>query len=242
MAPEMALLGAALVGAKQRVAAGMRFQTGTLEGKSVVLLQCGVGKVNAAIGTALLLELFSPTAVLNTGSAGGLLPTQTFGDTLISTEVLHHDVDVTAFGYAPGQVPGLPAVFPSDPDLVALADRCLGSFPHTKGQIGSGDIFVHDPEVIAKIRSRFPDLCAVEMEAAAIAQACHLTGTPFVVVRALSDIAGQESPMKFEEFLPLAAKIPIISKVQEFNLNQANEALLSLKQGNVRAAAVLWIS
>ena len=134
------------------------------------------------------------------------MPDQTFGDTLISTEVLHHDVDVTAFGYAPGQVPGLPAVFPSDPTLVALADRCLKGVPHTKGRIGSGDIFVHDAEVIAKIRQKFPGLCAVEMEAAAIAQACHLAQTPFVVVRALSDIAGKESPMKFEEFLPLASK------------------------------------
>ncbi len=206
MAPEMALLSGALAGTQQRTASGMSFQTGTLEGKSVVLLQCGVGKVNAAIGAALLLELFHPTAVINTGSAGGLLATQTFGDTLISTEVLHHDVDVTAFGYAPGQVPGLPAAFPSDAALVALADRCLSGVSHTKGPIGSGDVFVHDPEVIARIRTTFPALCAVEMEAAAIAQACHLAGTPFVVVRALSDIAGKESPMKFEEFLPLASK------------------------------------
>lgn len=206
MAPEMTLLGEALLHSRVRVVAGMSFRTGTLEGKDVVLLQCGVGKVNAAIGAALLIELFHPSAVLNTGSAGGLLSNQTFGDTVVSTSVLHHDVDVTAFGYAPGQVPGLPAAFVSDSLLVALADKCLQGTPHTKGQIGSGDIFVHDPEVIGRIRVRFPDLCAVEMEAAAIAQACHLTGTPFVVVRALSDIAGKESPMKFDEFLPLASK------------------------------------
>jgi adenosylhomocysteine nucleosidase len=206
MVPEMEILGAALVGTRRRTAAGMSFLTGTLEGKDVVLLQCGVGKVNAAIGAALLLELFRPSAVLNTGSAGGLLSTQSFGDTLVSTAVVHHDVDVTAFGYAPGQVPGLPATFVSDPALVALAESCLEGIPHTKGLIGSGDVFVHDAEVIARIRSRFPGLCAVEMEAAAIAQACSLTETPFVVVRALSDIAGKESPMKFDEFLPLASK------------------------------------
>lgn len=206
MAPEMALLGETLLGSRERKVAGMSFRTGTLEGKDVVLLQCGVGKVNAAIGAALLIELFRPSAILNTGSAGGLLPTQTFGDTVVSTSVLYHDVDVTAFGYAPGQVPGLPAAFVSDPALVTLAESCLRGVAHTKGQIGSGDIFVHDAKVIAGIRARFPDLCAVEMEAAAIAQACHLTETPFVVVRALSDIAGKESPMKFEEFLPLASK------------------------------------
>jgi adenosylhomocysteine nucleosidase len=206
MAPEMALLGTALEGAQERTAAGMTYRTGKLAGKDVVLLQCGIGKVNAGIGAALLVELFRPSAVLNTGSAGGLLATQTFGDTVVSTAVVHHDVDVTAFGYAPGQVPGLPAAFPSDPTLVALADRCLAGIPHTKGVIGSGDVFVHDAAVIASIRARFPDLCAVEMEAAAIAQACWLTQTPFVVLRALSDIAGQESPMKFDEFLPLASK------------------------------------
>jgi len=206
MAPEMALLGAALSGGQDRTAAGMTFRTGRLEGKDVVLLQCGIGKVNAAVGTALLIELYHPTAVLNTGSAGGLLSTQTFGDTVVSTAVLHHDVDVTAFGYAPGQIPGLPLAFPADQNLVALAARCLEGEGHTTGIIGSGDVFVHDAEVIARIRSRFPDLCAVEMEAAAIAQVCHLTSTPFVVVRALSDIAGQESPMKFDEFLPLASR------------------------------------
>lgn len=206
MAPEMALLGAALEGAQERSAAGMTFRTGKLSGKDVVLLQCGIGKVNAGIGAALLVELYRPTAVLNTGSAGGLLPTQTFGDTVVSTAVVHHDVDVTAFGYAPGQVPGLPATFASDPDLVALAIRCLAGVPHTQGLIGSGDIFVHDAAVIVRIRSQFPDLCAVEMEAAAIAQACYLSATPFVVVRALSDIAGKESPLKFDEFLPLASK------------------------------------
>lgn len=208
MAPEMEILTAALELTGERTAAGMTFRTGKLAGKDVVLLQCGIGKVNAGIGAALMAEFYRPAAILNTGSAGGLLPTQTFGDTVVSTAVVHHDVEVTIFGYAPGQVPGLPATFPSDPGLIDLADRCLtaAGTPHAKGVVGSGDIFVFQPEVIARIRKTFPDLCAVEMEAAAIAQACHLAKVPFVVVRALSDIAGQESPMKFEEFLPLASK------------------------------------
>ena len=206
MAPEMAVLVSRLQKAQETNRLGMTFHTGTLEGREVVLLQCGIGKVNAAVGAALLLERYRPQAVFNTGSAGGLLSAQTFGDTVIGTAVVHHDVDVTAFGYVPGQVPGLPAAFPCDPELIALADRCLAGAPHSKGVIGSGDIFVHEAGVIARIRERFPDLCAVEMEAAAIAQVCHLAQTPFVVVRALSDIAGKESPMKFDEFLPLACE------------------------------------
>lgn len=206
MAPEMALLGDALTDVQTSTAAGMTFRQGRLQGQDVVLLQCGIGKVNAAVGTALLIEKFRPSAVINTGSAGGLLVSQAFGDTIVSTAVVHHDVDVTGFGYAPGQVPGLPTTFPADPALVALADRCLNGVPHTKGIIGSGDVFVHEASVIAHIRVTFPDLCAVEMEGAAIAQVCHLSGTPFVIIRALSDIAGKESPMKFDEFLPLASK------------------------------------
>ena len=206
MAPEMALLAAALEGSEERTTAGMTFRSGLLQGKKVVLLQCGIGKVNAAVGAALLIELFHPRAILNTGSAGGLLPTQTFGDTVVSTAVVHHDVDVTAFGYAPGQIPGLPASYPSDPALVALAVRCLHGVPHATGVIGSGDLFVHDAETVERILAKFPDVCAVEMEAAAIAQACHLSKVPFVVVRALSDIAGKESPVAFAEFLPLASQ------------------------------------
>jgi len=206
MAPEMALLSAALEGAQERHAAGMVFRSGRLEGRDVVLLQCGIGKVNAGIGAALMIELFHPSAILNTGSAGGLWSTQNFGDTVVSTGVVQHDVDVTAFGYAPGQIPGLPPVFAADANLVALADLCLADVPHSRGLVGSGDIFVHDPVVIARIQAKFPDLCAVEMEGAAIAQACHLSSTPFVIVRALSDIAGQESPVAFAEFLPLASQ------------------------------------
>lgn len=206
MAPEMALLSAALRETQERKAAGMTFRTGVLEGKEVVLLQCGIGKVNAAVGAALMIELFHPSAVLNTGSAGGLLATQSFGDTVVSRAVVQHDVDVTAFGYAPGQIPGLPVAFPSDPALVALADRCLEGSAHTIGVIGSGDVFVHDPLAIERILARFPDLCAVEMEAAAIAQACYLSQVPFVVLRALSDLAGRESPVAFAEFLPLASQ------------------------------------
>lgn len=206
MAPEMAILGAKLMAAQEIRELGMTFRKGILEGRPVVLLQCGIGKVNAAVGAALLLEKFRPEAVVNTGSAGGLLTEQTFGDIVVGTAVVHHDVDVTAFGYEYGQIPTLPAAFPCDPVLIDLADRCLRGVAHSKGVIGSGDVFVHDPAVIDGIRRRFPQLCAVEMEAAAIAQTCHLAQTPFVVVRALSDIAGKESPMKFEEFLPLACE------------------------------------
>lgn len=215
MGPEVAELRSHMTDVSETQLGGMTFWAGQLAGKPVVLLQCGIGKVNAAVGCALLLQTFHPQRILNTGSAGGLKAEQVFGDMVVSTEVLHHDVDVTAFGYAPGQVPGQSARYAADPTLVALATACLdrlklaGALPaklgHTLGVVGSGDIFVHQTEVLARLRATFPDLCSVEMESAAIAQTCALFHTPFVIIRALSDIAGKESPMKFDEFLPLAA-------------------------------------
>jgi adenosylhomocysteine nucleosidase len=216
MGPEVAELKSHMTGVQETTLAGMTFWAGHLGGRPVVLLQCGIGKVNAAVGCALLIQNFHPQRIVNTGSAGGLLPGQVFGDVVISTEVLHHDVDVTAFGYQMGQVPGQPPRYEADANLIALTDECLvalkavGKLPttlgHTKGLVGSGDIFVCTPEVIERLRKSFPTLCAVEMESAAIAQTCQLFHTPFVIIRALSDIAGQESPMKFDEFLPLASQ------------------------------------
>ncbi|NNM54501.1 MAG: 5'-methylthioadenosine/adenosylhomocysteine nucleosidase [Spirochaetales bacterium] len=192
------------------------FWTGELSKTPVVLVQCGIGKVNAAAACTLLSEKYSPQVIINTGSAGGLDPHLTFGDILIATTLLQHDFNVTAFGYALGQVPGLPAKFTSDKAVVESAHRCAdllhtsGELPSSVqivlGQIGSGDTFVHDPEYIDRLRANFPEMAAVEMEGAAIAQVCHLFHIPFVVIRAISDVAGKESPMTFDEFLPLASQ------------------------------------
>lgn len=216
MEQEVEHLRSLLEGSRTEVVGGFAYHAGRLSGAEVVLLKCGIGKVNSAVGCALLLEKYRPTAIVNTGSAGGLLPSQAVGDVVVSDAALYHDVDVTAFGYAKGQVPGQPASFGADPVLARAAERALdalqarGELPaslrHTRGVVGSGDVFVHDPDLVASIRRAFPELCAVEMESASIAHACALFGTPFVIVRALSDIAGKESPMSFDEFLPVASR------------------------------------
>jgi len=192
------------------------FFTGRIEGKNVTILRCGIGKVNAAVGCALLIQKFAPDCIINTGSAGGIHSDLKVGDAVISTGLLYHDVDVTAFNYKPGQLPGQPQVFPADEKLVKVAEDAVDqlkaedilpvSFTHRRGMIGSGDIFMHEPERIAEVRKIFPDVDAVEMEGAGIAHCCHLFSIPFLVIRALSDIAGTESPLKFDEFLPIAAK------------------------------------
>lgn len=209
MDEEVELLKASLEGREDHEIAGYHLFTGKMHGKDVVVLKSGIGKVNAAIGTTLLLREFTPDCVINTGSAGGFDPELNVGDVVISTDVRHHDVDVTIFGYEPGQVPGLPAAFAPDPLMAQVAERCISRMDGMKtvhGQIATGDAFMNDPERVARTRDTFPQMQAVEMEAAAIAQTCHQFGTPFIVIRALSDIAGKESNLSFEQFLVTAAK------------------------------------
>lgn len=216
MEEEVTLLRSKLEMMQETQRGGMVFYTGKLHGTDVVLVRSRIGKVNAASATTLLLRDYQPKYVINTGSAGGLMnQVQRFGDVLIPDRLAHHDVDVTAFGYRPGQIPGQAAEFPAHPYLVAKAEDAMegllkeGIFPpgtrHHRGLLVSGDAFISDPERVNQIKKHFPEAVAVEMEAAAIAQVCINFEVPFVVTRALSDIAGVESPMSFAEFLPIAA-------------------------------------
>lgn len=187
---------------------GVVFYRGQLQGYPVVLLRSGIGKVAAALSTTLLLERFAPDYVVNIGSAGGFDPKLNVGDVVIGSQLAYHDVDVTAFGYPPGQLPGQPLHFHADAELLALAERCLHAVAHVqsaRGLICSGDVFMADPARVAAVRQLFPEMQAVEMEGAAIAQVCQQFGVPYVVIRALSDIAGQESSTSFDEYLKVAA-------------------------------------
>lgn len=209
MEPEIALLKQQLQQSHTEQLGGYTFYIGTLAGKNVVLVQSGIGKVASAVATTLMICQFKPDCIINTGSAGGFDPELNVGDVVISTEVRHHDVDVTAFGYEIGQVPQMPAAFVAHPALIAAAEQsiaALGFCKTKKGLIATGDSFMCDPARIALTRQQFPAMLAVEMEGAAIAQSCHMLNTPFVVIRSLSDIAGKESPESFDAYLSVASK------------------------------------
>lgn len=208
MEEEVTLLRAQIENLQTKQIAGFEFYTGQIHGKSVVLLRSGIGKVNAAISATILMMEFKPTAVINIGSAGGFHPNLEIGDVVISDGVCHHDVDLSVFGYELGQLPGLPPCFLPEPGLVALAETAVAELGEVKamhGLIASGDRFMHDQSDVALTRDNFPKMIACEMEAAAIAQVCHQFDTGFVIIRALSDIAGKENAVAFEEFLPKAA-------------------------------------
>ena len=209
MEEEVELLRAAISNPKTTVIANSEYTEGTYEGKGVVLLKSGIGKVNAAMSTTILLHEFKPDVVINTGSAGGYDENLEVGAIVISDEVRHHDVDATIFGYEIGQVPQMPPAFKSNANLMQAAEQAvqkIGEHQAATGLITTGDAFMNDPVRVEVVRKQFPTMKAVEMEAAAVAQVCYQFGTPFVVIRALSDIAGKESNISFDEFLPVAAK------------------------------------
>ncbi len=185
------------------------FISGTFASLDVVLLQSGIGKVNAAIGTTLMIELFHPRFIINTGSAGGLVPALDIGDVVLATEIGHHDVDTTAFGYAKGQIPRMPPTFPSDRKLLGLAHRVVET-EHTykaiEGPIVSGDTFLDHPDEIRELLEEFPRSLAVEMESAAIAQTCHQFDLPFLIIRSISDKADSSSAGDFTENLHRASE------------------------------------
>ncbi|KHS80066.1 5'-methylthioadenosine/S-adenosylhomocysteine nucleosidase [Pectobacterium brasiliense] len=188
--------------------AGCEIYTGQINGVDVALLKSGIGKVSAALGTTLLLEHSKPDVVINTGSAGGLAPTLNVGDIVVSDEVRYHDADVTAFGYEPGQMAGCPAAFLADEKLITLAQEVIAELQlnAVRGLVVSGDAFINGAEPLARIRTTFPKAIAVEMEATAIAHVCHQFAVPFVVVRAISDVADKASHLSFDEFLSIAAQ------------------------------------
>lgn len=188
----------------------LTFVQGTLHQHQVVLVRCGIGKVAATVATTALIQQFSPDYVVNTGSAGGFDSALDIGDIVIGSALKHHDVDLTHFGYAPGQCAGdMPEAYHCAPELIVAAQQATDAvtgITHTTGLICTGDAFIGSDEAALRIQNIFSDMKACEMEGAAIAQTCHMLDTPFLVIRSLSDIAGKTSSVSFQEYLDQAAK------------------------------------
>ncbi|PPA71488.1 5'-methylthioadenosine/S-adenosylhomocysteine nucleosidase [Jeotgalibacillus proteolyticus] len=208
MEEEVTFLRSNIKNAEKATIANSEFISGMINDAEVVLVRSGIGKVNAAMTTTILVERYKPDVIINTGSAGGFDPSLNIGDIVISTEVRHHDVDVTVFGYEYGQVPNLPAAFIAHQTLKEAAERSAEAIENVQavsGLIATGDSFMNDPVRVEALRDKFENLQALEMEAAAIAQVAHQYGIPFVIIRSLSDIAGKESNISFDQYLEKAA-------------------------------------
>lgn len=191
--------------------AGMDFCEGKLSGMDVVVVQCGVGKVNAALCVQILCDCFGVTHVVNTGVAGSLCAELDIGDLVISQDAVYHDFDCSVINdaYRVGQVPGLSVwSFPSDPELMKLAMKAAEAVNpgHNKiGTVASGDQFICNKALKERIIANTGAVCT-EMEGAAIAHAAWRNQVPFVIIRAISDKADDSAEMDYPTFELIAAK------------------------------------
>lgn len=209
MPQEQAPLLATLTDATHTQIAHLSLTEGKLGRHRVILALAGIGKVNAAIATTLVITHYRPDFVINTGSAGGLGAEIQIGDIVMANACVHHDVDVRAFDYEYGQLPQLPREFNASEKLLTTAAHVSAEFSACRihqGLIASGDQFIDNKDKIKALRQHFPALLAVEMEAAAIAQTCHQFNTPHLIIRAISDHADQQAEQNFAEFIEQAGK------------------------------------
>ena len=190
--------------------AGMEFHEGVLNGMPVVVVRSGICKVNAAVCTQILIDDFGVDGIINTGVGGSLNAEINIGDIVISTDVVHHDVNAVEFGYALGQIPQMKVFsFPADEAFAekakAACNRVNPDITVWRGRICSGDQFVSSQEQKDQIIKAFHGWCT-EMEGAGIAQTAYLNGVPFIIVRAISDKADNSAYVDYATFEKKAAE------------------------------------
>ncbi|MGA9174724.1 MAG: 5'-methylthioadenosine/adenosylhomocysteine nucleosidase [Thermoactinomyces sp.] len=196
------------------------YYTGIIKDTPVVVCKSGVGKVNGAICTQILIDRFHVEAVIFTGVAGALHPDLDIGDLVISTECQQHDLDASALGFPKGTIPFQEtSVFPADPQLIRWAVKAGETLEGVRVRLGkvlSGDQFISDINKGAELREQLNGDC-VEMEGAAVAHVCHLSGIPYVVIRSMSDRADHSADVNFAEFTKLAAErsSALVTKILE---------------------------
>lgn len=190
MQKELDLLLPLLKDYTRTAANGYTFYTGTVAGKGVVVMKCGIGKVASAVGALTLIELFQPDLVINSGVAGGAGGSAGILDIVVGTRVAYHDVWCGP-GTEWGQASDCPRFFQTTDMVNSLP--CLNESDVVKhGLVASGDVFVSDEKVLEHIKTLYPDVCAVDMESGSIAQVCHMRQTPFACIRVVSDTPGAD--------------------------------------------------
>ena len=183
---------------------GMDFYRGKVNGKEVVVVRSGIGKVNAAVCSQILVDRFGVEAIVNTGIAGSLRAEINIGDIVLSTDSVQQDMDATGFGYPAGQIPRMDTfAFPADEKLLNLAKECCArvnpDIQAFTGRVVSGDQFISDKEKKQWLTETFDGSCT-EMEGAAIAQVCYLNHIGCLIIRAISDKADDSANMDYQEF------------------------------------------
>ena len=189
--------------------AGLEFISGKIYGKDVALLECGRGKVNAAVGTQIMIDLFKPDVVINSGIAGSLSKNLIIGDIVISSDCVEHDINCTALEETRGEIrfPNEKRIdIPADKEICKkLAECCNSLGSHVNiGRVASGDIFIVYRRQRESIAFEFDALCC-EMEGGAVGHVCYMNKVPFAIIRSISDDFKFNKPENYEEFSQLAA-------------------------------------
>ena len=208
MVPEIEAVKAAMTDKVTKTVSGIDFVSGKLYGKDAVVAKCGIGKVFAAVCAQTMILTYSPDYIINIGVGGTLTERLTIGDIAVSSSVVQHDMDTSPLGDPVGLVSGINIVhFPADivaVEFISAAANSLG-INNVQGTIASGDQFIASREKKNYIKNNFGAI-ACEMEGAAVGHACYINGTPFAVLRAISDSADDSSNMDYGEFVLLAAE------------------------------------
>ena len=181
------------------------YYEGQANGKEYVLTKCGVGKVNSARVTQMLIDNFDIEYIMNVGIAGSLNDELEIGDIVIGKKLVQHDFDITAFGHEKGYITDTGRIFESDDNLIKEYNKPNGEYKILVGTIASGDIFCNQIAMKEKIRTKFNADC-VEMEGAAIAQVCTLNKVPFIVIRSISDKPNGHNNIDFEKYVVSSSK------------------------------------
>lgn len=183
------------------------FYEATLNNQNIILTESGIGKTNAARTTQILIDYYKPEAIFNIGVAGGIAKNLKVGDIIISTSLVQHDFDITAFDHPKGYIPNIGNNIPIDNKLLNTTKTILdtNNISYKEGLIASGDIFCTKESMAIKINTKFNALC-VEMEGASIAQTAHLSKTPCLVIKSISDCPDNNNKVTYEEFLENSSK------------------------------------
>lgn len=188
----------------------LNFIKGKINNIQVILVEAGVGKVNSARTTQILIDNFEVEAIINVGSAGSANDELNIGDIVIGNKLVQHDFDITAFGHPKGFISNVGEYVESDSKLIEKMDQTISELHNNDfkikiGTIASGDIFCTEPKMKEKIRNKF-NAEAIEMEGAAIAQVCKLDNVPFIIIRSISDSPNGNNNITFDQFLEKASK------------------------------------
>lgn len=205
---------------------GLDFYSVVFKDTECILVECGVGKVNAARTTQIMIDVMKVDYIINVGVAGGVSNSLKVCDIVIGEKLVQHDFDITAFDHAKGYIPNVGVYLNSDEYLLRIAEKEKESFNEAnfhKGVIASGDIFCTSEKMSKKINEKFNALC-VDMEGASIAQVAYLSGVPFLVVRSISDIPNNNNKITYEEFLEESSKM-----VAKFLLSMIEKISLDIK-------------